>query len=407
MSLDRLWLSPILAIGQLTLFILITNITHAFGHSERPLNRVKLALLIGFSTITMALGWLVWTKPISDWPFLLEIYADFCIFTAVVALPVSSAYLQFRRLPPGIQAVATQETDLAATSGTDALIGKGRFAQLLNLPGNEALRFREVDWEVTLADLPEALDGCSITHLSDLHLSTAYQRLYFEKVLDAAAAWESDLVFFTGDLVDDEEAIDWIVPLLARVQGRLGSFAILGNHDLDHEPERLRAQIREAHFTDLEAAWSVIRLGETSVAIGGTSYPWGPPLSIKERPEADFRILLSHTPDRFYWAERAGFELIFAGHNHGGQIRLPGLGAIFTPSIYSRRFARGFFRSNRLTMHVSQGIGGKHPLRYGCLPEVSRIVLRAQRSTPSNSKHVSSTLGLGQSQETRSRELKR
>ena len=68
---------------------------------------------------------------------------------------------------------------------------------------------------------------------------------------------------------------------------------------------------------------------------------------------------------------------MLSGHNHGGQVRLPVIGPILMPSLYSRRFDRGFFRSGRTLMHVSQGVAGKHPVRYGCLPEISRLVLRA------------------------------
>jgi predicted MPP superfamily phosphohydrolase len=94
-------------------------------------------------------------------------------------------------------------------------------------------------------------------------------------------------------------------------------------------------------------------------------------------PPADFRILLSHSPDRFYRAARWGIDLMLSGHNHGGQIRLPLVGAVFMPSIYSRRFDRGFFRRGRTLMYVSEGISGKHPYRYGgCPPEITRFVLR-------------------------------
>ena len=68
---------------------------------------------------------------------------------------------------------------------------------------------------------------------------------------------------------------------------------------------------------------------------------------------------------------------MLSGHNHGGQIRLPVLGPVFMPSIYSRRFDRGFFRSGQTLLYVSEGIGGKHPIRYGCPPEVCRFVLRS------------------------------
>ncbi len=94
-------------------------------------------------------------------------------------------------------------------------------------------------------------------------------------------------------------------------------------------------------------------------------------------PPADFRILLSHSPDLFYKAQRWGIDLMLSGHNHGGQIRFPLVGPVFMPSRYSRRFDRGFFRQNGTLLYVNEGVGGKHPVRYGCPPEISRLVLHA------------------------------
>ncbi len=281
--------------------------------------------------------------------------------------------------------------DLASMIGAGNLIGHGRFSWLLRMPGNQSLQLRKVEWTLTLPGLPQELDGLSLLHLSDLHLAPCFDRRYFEAVADEAARLTSDLVLFTGDLVDHEEAVDWIVPILSRVKGRLGSFATLGNHDLMHQPDRLSGLLEEAGFQDLEGRWATVSVNGKRIAIGGTSYPWGPPLRLTERPKADYRLLLSHAPDRFYWAERAGFDLMLSGHNHGGQIRLPLVGAVFMPSVYSRRFDRGFFRKNGLTLHVSQGIAAEHPIRYGCLPEIGRLVLRSAPTERRDGRHESAT----------------
>ena len=95
-------------------------------------------------------------------------------------------------------------------------------------------------------------------------------------------------------------------------------------------------------------------------------------------PAADFRILLSHSPDQFYRARDWGVDLMLSGHNHGGQIRLPALGPVFMPSVYSRRFDRGFFRSGSTFLYVSEGVAGKHPYRYGCPPEICCFVLKGR-----------------------------
>jgi predicted MPP superfamily phosphohydrolase len=380
MTSDRLFLVP-LALGHLALFVLAVNVAHGLGHPERVLSRAKLAFLAAFAAVSGLIAWEAWNGAILAWSWPALAYAAVCVVTGVVAFPAATAYLHHRPRP---EAAVVSETvvDLAAAHGTDALVGRGRYGWLLRLPGNESFRLRKVEWEVAIPRLPGALDGLSILHLSDLHLARSYDRRFFEAVVDEAADWPCDLVAFTGDLVDDDAAADWVVPLFSRLRGRLGSFAILGNHDLQHRPDLLRRRLVEAGFTDLEGAWATLDVAGLRVAVGGTSYPWGPPLPPADRPGADLQILLSHSPDEFYRAGRAGFDLMLSGHNHGGQVRFPLVGPVFMPSRYSRRFDRGFFRKGDLILHVSQGIAGKHPIRVGCLPEVGRLVLRTTAAVP-------------------------
>jgi len=377
---DRLFLLP-LALGHLALFVAVVNVIHAFGHRERTLSRAKNGFLTAFTLVSGVIAYEAWNGSILAWSWPTLVYGLVCLATGLVVFPVATAWLHHRPRPE-LARERESVLDLAADAGRDALIGPGKYAWLLRLPGNESFRLRKVEYEVPLEGLPAALDGLSLLHISDLHLATSYARRYFEAVADEAAAWPSDLVLFTGDLVDDEASVDWIVPLLSRLRGRLGAFAILGNHDMEHHPERLGPLLEEAGFADLEGRWATLEEGGARLALGGTSYPWGPPLPLAERPRADFQILLSHAPDRFYWAEKAGFDLMLSGHNHGGQIRLPLVGPVFMPSRYSRRFDRGWFRKGKLSLHVSQGVAGKHPIRYGCLPEIARLVLRTAPARP-------------------------
>jgi predicted MPP superfamily phosphohydrolase len=185
------------------------------------------------------------------------------------------------------------------------------------------------------------------------------------------------LVLLTGDIIEDARVIPWIEPLLSPLEARLGKFAILGNHDEQHQPEIIIRELERAGFDTLEGRWTKISQDGTTIAVGGTAAPWGPDLDPRALPPADFRIVLSHSPDRLYRVAQWGVDLMFAGHNHGGQIRLPLAGAILMPSRYSRRFDRGFFRHGRTLLYVSQGIAGAHPVRYGCPPELTRFVLRS------------------------------
>jgi predicted MPP superfamily phosphohydrolase len=104
---------------------------------------------------------------------------------------------------------------------------------------------------------------------------------------------------------------------------------------------------------------------------------------------------MSHTPDLVYPLSRRGVELVLAGHNHGGQARLPGIGPVLMPSRYGRRLDQGFFRVGPTLLHVSRGVGAKHPLRFRCPPEISRIVLRAVPRRPRP--RLAESVGRGQS----------
>ena len=83
------------------------------------------------------------------------------------------------------------------------------------------------------------------------------------------------------------------------------------------------------------------------------------------------RILLSHSPDQFRFAQKGGYNVMLSGHTHGGQVVLPIIGPVYAPSIYGVSFAAGLFRLNKLTLHVSRGIGAKDPLRWRCRPELT------------------------------------
>ncbi|MEZ6046967.1 MAG: hypothetical protein R3C11_15580 [Planctomycetaceae bacterium] len=91
------------------------------------------------------------------------------------------------------------------------------------------------------------------------------------------------------------------------------------------------------------------------------------------------RIFLTHTPDYYQWGIEHQADLILAGHNHGGQIRLPLIGPVYSPAKTGTRYASGTYSSGKTVLHVSQGLSGQHPLRYHCLPEVTKLVLCSKK----------------------------
>jgi predicted MPP superfamily phosphohydrolase len=372
MMVDWLILIP-LVIGHLSLFVLVLNVSHSTNMPEKLLEAFNILLLLA---TLLALPFLVTQGPWTSWSILPRSYALLCLVIALAGLPGVTLLRTFRKSPRGIEAQG-EEIDLAIDPGFDRVVGEGKHHWLLSLPRNRSLRIRKVECDLNLPGLPLALDGLSLVQVTDTHFSHCFRREFFEIVAEEAARWDADLVAFTGDLLDDPTTFDWVVPVFSKLRGRLGQFAILGNHDHRLRPGRARRALRKAGFADLEGRWERFEIDGATLALGGTSAPWGPSLDYQGAADADFRILLSHSPDQFPKAALQGIELVLAGHNHGGQIRLPIFGPILMPSRYSRHFDRGFFQNGRSTLYVSQGVAGKHPIRYGCTPEITRFTLRA------------------------------
>jgi len=380
MSLDWQWLAMLAlallpALGHFYHFVLIVNVGSSLGLHETIMDRIRSVLFAAlFATSALLLigqirePWWNWV-----WPF--RGYALLCLVSATLIAPLCSLRLALRRSPNGITGRSCT-LDFAQSGQNGHLTGTGRNRWLLRLPGNESFRLQRREWEVTLPQMGEKLDGLQIVQLSDLHFATCYDRKYFENVIESCLPWRADLIVVTGDLIEEDAALGWIEPLLGRLEARLGKFAILGNHDRDHQPRRIAAELSRAGFAVLDGSWTSIECDSAVLALGGTSEPWGRRIDHRTMPAADFRILLSHSPDQFYAAQRSGIDLVFAGHNHGGQIRMPLVGPVFMPSRYSRRFDRGFFRRGQTLMYVSEGIAGKHPYRFGCPPEVARFVIK-------------------------------
>ena len=385
MSLDWHW--PVLlalvvppALGHLYHFVLLVNWSSGQGLREPVMDQVRNVIFCILAISSALLLWLHLRSPWWIWSWPLWNYAVLCAISGTVIWPINSWKLTRRRLPSGIRG-SSVALDLAMQAGTTPLIGTGRGSWLLRLPRNQSFQLQLREWDLAIADLPPQLEGLQIVQLSDLHIARCYERQFFEAVVDACQGWSADLVVMTGDLVEDDDAISWVEPLLSPLEARLGKFAILGNHDNEHQPRIIARELDRARFELLEARWITIETDGTTLAIGGTSEPWGPALTKGDMPPADFRILLSHSPDLFYKAQHWGVDLMLSGHNHGGQIRFPVFGPVFMPSRHSRRFDRGFFRQNGTLLHVSEGVGGKHPVRYGCPPEVSRLVLHAAKGS--------------------------
>jgi predicted MPP superfamily phosphohydrolase len=375
------------AIGHVLLMIFILNSSHGLLVNIRP---VVFGLALA-GPVGLGLILLVWSLPWPAWPLILKLFSLPCLFIALIGLPVTTVWRNLRQPPPHARLIRSRSVDLRDKFGNEALIGTGIRSKILTWSFNDSLRLTCAEWSLTIPDLPPLLDGLTILHLTDLHFSSAYGRRFFEEAISEAIAdgSEPDIVAITGDFIDDNSCNAWIAPILGRLQSRLGKFAILGNHDYRQDFRTLGSELETAGFEILEGSWTTLDIEGCRLAIGGTSAPWGKDISNQPVPSAAARLLLSHAPDQVYRADRLGVDLMLCGHNHGGQVRLPIFGPVLMPSLYSRRFDRGFFRVGKVLLFVGQGLGAKDPVRIGCHPEIVRLTLRC----PARSRTSAEVLG--------------
>ena len=238
--------------------------------------------------------------------------------------------------------------------------------------------------DVHLAGWPAAAAGLRVGQISDFHCTSAHSRERIRRAVHMLMAQSPDVVL-TGDYISQGHTVDWIdscaaslAPLTAAPHG---AFAILGNHDWKgHQQERIAATLAQNGMHVLRNQ-SLPMPGAPGVWLVGlddrSAKAQNCGLALAGVPPDALKILLIHEPD---YADEApaGFALQFSGHSHGGQIRIPGLPALYTPE-YGRRYPEGLQKAKNHLVYTSRGIGMTGPQgRLNCPPEVNLIRLFPQ-----------------------------
>lgn len=245
---------------------------------------------------------------------------------------------------------------------------------------NEAQKL-EVNVKSILMDrLPAALNGMTITHFSDMHLTGKPGKLYFEFLMEHIVSLNSDLVVVTGDIIDTPDLLPWVEDLFSMIAAQENVYYVLGNHDIRNQSgDIVRQAMASAGCIDLGGKSLIREIQGCPVLLVGNEQPWIGNTPDIPTTKADLRLGVVHTPDLFGWGQNQGFDLMLAGHAHGGQIRVPFVGPIVTPSRYGVRYASGVFYQRETTLHVTRGISGLQSIRYRCLPEITQLLLETTR----------------------------
>lgn len=235
------------------------------------------------------------------------------------------------------------------------------------------------EYTVEHDDIPAAFDGKRIVHLTDLH-----NKDFGDKLVSAVRALEPDIVVITGDwigvvdkdiTVAKEQATALVTADIAPI------YYVAGNHEAQSTlREELWAHLRDIGVTILENTSVLWEQDGEAIQLAGVYDPefsthlWRDFAPLVQ--EDLYTVLLFHRPEYIKEAASFGADLILSGHTHGGQIRLPLIGAVFAPNQgWFPRYDVGRFEENGTTMIVSQGLGESVYWRILTPPEIVVVTL--------------------------------
>lgn len=248
--------------------------------------------------------------------------------------------------------------------------------------GNKSIVTTE--YTVSPENLPESFEGFRIVHISDLHNTD-----FGGKLIEKTAAAKPDIIVVTGDIVDSYSPdIPVAVEFAKKICEIAPVYYVTGNHESRFENyESIKAQLEDAGFEILDGKTAEItRNGEKIELIGIDDFnffvgrdPFEQYQLYSEElkklaagANGETGILLSHKPEFFELYAECGFDIVFCGHAHGGQMRLPFVGGIYTPDQgFFPEYTEGVHQKGKTNMVISRGLGNSiFPLRIFNRPEI-------------------------------------
>jgi uncharacterized protein len=249
--------------------------------------------------------------------------------------------------------------------------------------------------DVVLPGLSAVFDGFRIAQLSDIHMDEFTEPFFLRDAVSRINAMNPDAVFLTGDYVTSglgpkkfAVGAAWQCANLLKALACRQRYAVLGNHDMLVSEDDVTEALKSNDIT-------VIRNGCVAMERSGGRF-WlsgiGDPVVGAPRPDLSVPpsirnlanepvVLLCHAPDYadelVTQAAGQAVSLMLSGHTHGGQVRLPLIGALDLPDL-GKKYVEGWFQLGRMQLHVNRGIGTVGvPFRFNCPPEISMLTLRA------------------------------
>ena len=263
-------------------------------------------------------------------------------------------------------------------------------------------RYQVLRQKVRIPGLPAALEGLRIVQISDIHSGSFTRTEPLHDAIRLIDEQRPDLVFFTGDLVNNQAAeMEPYREIFAGIRAKYGVYSVLGNHDYgdyvgwpDQETKvrnfrRLVDLHRQMGWELLRNEHRVVPIGNATVGVIGVENASAHPRfhqygdlrrAVEGLPEVDLQLLLSHDPSHWRQEVTSAFPqiaLTFSGHTHGMQfgIEIPGVFK-WSPIQYVYREWAGLYREGNQYLYVNRGLGFLgYPGRVGILPEITVVEL--------------------------------
>ncbi len=388
--LVKLSIAFLFLLGHGALWVWLYNRINATGFHRYTIKRIEKAIVIAWGLIPIGLLWIEWSwltdgsnrSPLPTGGSLF--YELFVISFLVLVGPRWLAHRPYFVIAKNRfrERVIQQISNVHHDDPECILSSKWKLA--MHLPCNQILTIECNEKSLLIDELPCSMDGYRIGHISDVHLTGNLAESFYRRALDWIAAQRLDMLVVSGDIVDYRKALKMLPAVFGGIDSVPLKFFVLGNHDrVHHEADEIALPLQELGWTDLGKSEVTLSHHGVDIRLLGNEQPWFARCAPSEHglsdralgSRIDFRIGVSHSPDQLEWGRINGCKLLLCGHTHGGQIRFPLLGPVIAPSWYGSRFASGVFYRTPTVMHVSRGLSGVHPFRWGCMPEITVLTL--------------------------------
>jgi predicted MPP superfamily phosphohydrolase len=236
---------------------------------------------------------------------------------------------------------------------------------------------------IRVTSLPSAFDGLKIALLSDFHLYPFTTKETIQKAIGIANEFQPDIALLAGDFVyGSADSIFDLRPVLTELNPKKGIFAVMGNHDHRQGVVEIAGALSRGGIEVLNNRGVTIQIGADSIYLAGIdSASQGNPMpaaAFENRKRDQTSIVLVHEPDIIdELVHEVPVDLQLSGHSHGGQVRLPLLGALMLPD-WGQIYSLGLYQVGRAQIYTTRGVGKIGvPIRVNCPPEVTCITLRS------------------------------